>query len=168
MDKIGKPRGLIRYASTDEIEGKPLKKRYQNPWLWVYSSLLLASGLGVVYGLTHMSAVTLSVRPERQPLFVRMSDGSIQNKYELKIMNKTDKDMQFSVTAEDGIKGQTIVGVGKTVFMPHGRATSFTVFVKAPEANITREVTPIKFHVEGLGGAGIAANYNTQFNGPSL
>jgi cytochrome c oxidase accessory protein FixG len=168
MDKIGAPRGLIRYASPDEIEGKPLQKRYRNPWIWVYSSILLASGLGVIYGLSHMSPVTLSVRPERQPLFVRMSDGTIQNKYELKIMNKTDRDIQFSVTAKEGIRGQTIVGLEKAIFMPPGRVTSLTVFVKVPEANILREVMPITFHVEGLGEAGIVADYNTQFNGPTF
>jgi polyferredoxin len=115
-----------------------------------------------------MSSVTLSVRPERQPLFVRMSDGSIQNKYELKILNKTDRDLHLTVTAVDGIKGQTLVGADIALFMPHGRATSFTVFVKAPEANIAKEVTPIKFHVEGLGEARIAADYSTQFNGPGI
>lgn len=168
MDKIGKPRGLIRYTTPDEIEGNPLKKRYRNPWLWVYSSLLLASGLGIVFGLTHLSPVTLSVRPERQPLFVRMSDGSIQNKYELKILNKTDKDLYFTVSAAEGIKGQTLVGADAALFMPGGRTASFTVFIKAPEANIIRAVTPIKFHVEGLGETGIAADYGTQFNGPGI
>jgi cytochrome c oxidase accessory protein FixG len=167
MDKICKPQGLIRYASPDEIEGNPPQKRYRNPWLWVYSSILLASIAGMVYGLTHMTSATLSVRPERQPLFVRMSDGSIQNKYELKIMNKTDKDMRFAVTTEGGIKDQTIVGTENALFVPHGHGAFFTVFVRASEANITREVTQLKFHVGSLDQPGIAADYNTQFNAPA-
>lgn len=168
MDKIGKPRGLIRYASPDEIEGKPLKKRHRNPWIWVYSSLLLASGVGVVYGLTHMSPVTLSVRPERQPLFVRMSDGSIQNRYEFKLMNKTSEDIKIRVTAEGGIKNQLVIGSEKLIFVPHERSASFTVFVKAPSENIAKAVTPISFHVESLDDPAITANFNTLFNGPSL
>ncbi len=167
MDKIEKPRGLIRYASQDEIESKPVRKRYRSPWIWVFSSFLFASCLGVLYGLTHMSSVTLSVRPERQPLFVRMSGGSIQNRYEFKLMNKTGKDMQIRVTAEGGIKNQLIIGSEKPIFVPHERGASFTVFVKAPSENIAKAVTPISFHVESLDDPAIAADYNTLFNGPS-
>jgi len=168
MDKIDKPRGLIRYASPNEIEGKPAKKRFQNPWIWVNASILLALGLGVVYGLTHMSSLTLNVRPERQPLFVRMTDGSIQNRYEFKLMNKTPKDIQITVTAEGGIKDQLIIGSKNPIFVPHERGASFTVFVKAPSENIAKAVTPIRFHVESMDNPGIAADYNTLFNGPSL
>lgn len=168
MDKIGAPRGLIRYASPDEIEGKPLQKRYRNPWIWVYSSVLLASGLGVIYGLSHMSPVTLSVRPERQPLFVRMSDGSIQNKYELKIMNKTGKDLRFRLSVASEIEESSMVGMDGTVLMSQGRSAFFTVFVKASERHVRREVTPITFRVESVDDAGIAADYNTQFNGPGI
>jgi len=42
----------------------------------------------------------LRVAPERQPLFVRMSDGSIQNKYTFKVLNKTDKDVYVKISAE--------------------------------------------------------------------
>jgi cytochrome c oxidase accessory protein FixG len=168
MDKIDKPRGLIRYASTDEIEGKPVKTRFRNPWLWVNAFILLASCLGVVYGLSHMAAVTLNVRPERQPLFVRMSDGAIQNRYEFKLMNRTSKDIQIIVTAKGGIKDQLIIGPEKPIFVPHERGASFTVFVKAPAQNIVMPVTPITFQVKSLGDPAISADYATLFNGPSL
>jgi cytochrome c oxidase accessory protein FixG len=168
MDKIDKPRGLIRYASTDEIEGKPVKTRFRNPWLWVNASILLASCLGVVYGLSHMASVTLNVRPERQPLFVRMSDGAIQNRYEFKLMNRTSKDIQITLTAKGGIKDQLIIGPEKPIFVPHERGASFTVFVKAPLQNIVMPVTPITFQVKSLGDPAISADYATLFNGPSL
>lgn len=166
MDKIDKPRGLIRYASTDEIQGKPLTKRLQNPWLWVYSVILLASMIGMVYGLTHMSSVALNVRPERQPLYVRMSDGSIQNKYVLKILNKTDKDMHFAVMTEGDINGRAVIGAEDPVPVLHQRGTSFTMFVKAPAANISKEVTSIKFHVHSIEDPAIAATYDTKFYAP--
>lgn len=166
MDKIGKPRGLIRYASTDEIQGKPLTKRFQNPWLWVYSAILLASVMGMVYGLTHMSSVTLNVRPERQPLFVRMSDGSIQNKYVLKIMNKTDRDMHFSVTTEGNLDGRTVIGAESLVPVLHQHVASVTVFIKVPAENILKEATPIQFHVHSIEAPDIAATYDTRFYAP--
>ncbi len=166
MDKVGKPRGLIRYASLDELEGKPVKKMYQHPRTLVYLGIILLAFGGIVYGLTHLGSMTLKVIPERQPLFVRMSDGSIQNKYEFKVLNKTDKDLFVTVTAEGGVKNQTILGAEKPLLTHHGRGTSFTIFVRAPGENIKREVTPIEFRIQSVEDPLIAAEYETKFNGP--
>ncbi|MBI5658993.1 MAG: cytochrome c oxidase accessory protein CcoG [Nitrosomonadales bacterium] len=166
MDRIGRPRGLIRYASLDEMEGHPVKKLYQHPRALVYVIILLLALGGIVYGLTHLGALTLRVAPERQPLFVRMSDGSIQNKYTFRVLNKTGKDLHVMVSAEGGIKNQIIVGAGQKQLVTHGKASTFTVFVKAPETNILKEVTPIEFYVSNTEDPTMRAEYHTVFNGP--
>lgn len=166
MDKIGKPRGLIRYASLDELEGRPVHKLYQHPRTWVYVGILLLALGGIIYGLSHLGALTLRVAPERQPLFVRMSDGSIQNKYTFKVLNKTDKDLNVKISAEGGIRGQILVDADKPQMIRHGKASGFTVFVKAPEENVKSEVTKLQFRVENTEDPTMAAEYNTVFNGP--
>ncbi len=166
MDKVGRPRGLIRYASLDEIDGKPVKKLYQHPRTLVYISIILIALGGIIYGLTHLGAMTLRVIPERQPLFVSMSDGSIQNKYEFKVVNKTDKDLYVQVSANGGVLGQVIIGAEQPLLTHHGRGTSFTIFVKAPGKNIKREVTPIEFRIQSTEAPTVAAEYNSKFNGP--
>jgi cytochrome c oxidase accessory protein FixG len=166
MDKIGKPHGLIRYASLDELSGKPAKKMYQHPRTIVYIGIIVMALAGIVWGLTHLGSMKLSVIPERQPLFVSMSDGSIQNKYTFKILNKTDKNIHVAVTAEGGVKGQVIIGVEKPLLAHSGRITSFTVFVRAPGENIRMEVTPIEFRIQSVDDPLIAAEYKTKFNGP--
>lgn len=166
MDKIGKPHGLIRYASLDELSGKPAKKLYQHPRTLVYIGIIVIAMAGITYGLTHLGAMTLKVLPERQPLFVSMSDGSIQNKYDFKVLNKTDRDIHVKVSATGGIEGQTIIGADKPLLTHHGRGTSFTIFVKAPGANVKKEVTPIGFRVEGVEDPSVSAEYSSKFNGP--
>ncbi len=166
MDKVGKPRGLIRYASLDELEGKPAKKLYQHPRTLVYLGIILIAFGGIVYGLTHLGALTLKVIPERQPLYVSMSDGSIQNKYDFKVLNKTGKDMLVTVTAEGGIKGQAIIGAEKPLLVHHGRSTSFAIFVRTPGENVKMETTPIVFRIHSVDDPLIAAEYQTNFNGP--
>ena len=168
MDKIGRPRGLIRYASLDEMEGRPVKKLYQHPRTLGYVAILLLSLGGIIYGLTHLGALTLRVAPERQPLYVRMSDGSIQNKYTFKVLNKTSKDVFVKVGVEYGVAGQVMVGAGQPQKVLHGKATSFTIFVKAPEENIKQEVTKIEFRVENIEDATMAAEYTTMFNAPKI
>jgi cytochrome c oxidase accessory protein FixG len=166
MDKIGRPRGLIRYASLDEIDGKPVKKLYQHPRTWVYIGIIIVALSGIVYGLTHLGAMTLRVIPSRQPLFVTMSDGSIQNKYELKVLNKTDRDLHVNVTAEHGVRGQIIIGAEQPLLTHHGRGTSFTIFVRAPGQNIKKEVTRIEFHIRSTEDPSIEAEYDSKFNAP--
>jgi len=166
MDKIGKPRGLIRYASLDELSGKPAKKMYQHPRTLVYVGIILIALLGIVYGLTHLGSMALKVLPERQPLFVSMSDGSIQNKYVFKVLNKTAGDIHVKVTAESGIEGQVLIGAENPPLTHHGRTTSFTLFVKAPGANVKQEVTPIHFRVEGVEDPNVFAEYSSKFNAP--
>jgi cytochrome c oxidase accessory protein FixG len=166
MDKVGRPRGLIRYASLDELEGRPVHKLYQHPRTWVYVGILVVALAGIAYGLTHLGALTLRVAPERQPLYVSMSDGSIQNKYTFKVLNKTDKDFYVKVSAEGGIKDQIIIDGNVPQLVTHGKATAFTIFVKAPGANVKQEVTKLEFRVENTEDPSMAAEYRTMFNGP--
>jgi cytochrome c oxidase accessory protein FixG len=166
MDKIGKPHGLIRYASLDELSGMPPKKLYQHPRTLVYLGIIVVALAGITYGLTHLGSMTLNVLPERQPLFVSMSDGSIQNKYTFKVLNKTDRDIHVKVSAEGGVAEQEIIGADKPLLTHHGRGTSFTIFVKAPGANVKQEVTPIEFRVEGVEDPAVFAEYSSKFNGP--
>ena len=45
MDKVGKSRGLVRYASLDEIDGKPTLKLYQRPSPLVYLGIILLAAI---------------------------------------------------------------------------------------------------------------------------
>lgn len=166
MDRIGKPRGLIRYASQDEIDGKPVNGPHRTPRTWIYLSVIVLSIMGIVYGLSHMAPMTVSVTPERQPLFVRMSDGGIQNRYDLKVMNKTRRDVYVKVAASGGVRGQTLLGAEEAKFIPHGRGAFFTLFVRAPGEHISREITPIGFKVEAVDEPGMSVEFVTRFNAP--
>jgi len=166
MDKIGKPRGLIRYASLDELSGKPRKTMYQHPRTLVYLGIILLALSGIVWGLTHLGSMTLKVIHERQPLFVQMSDGSVQNKYDFKVLNKTDRDLHVKVSAEGGVAGQVIIGAENPV-THHGRSTSFTIFVKAPAQNIKQDVVPIQFRIESAEDPNVFAEYTSKFYGPN-
>lgn len=167
MDKIGRPRGLIRYTSLDGLENKPISKIYQRPRTMIYAAVIVMFIAAIVYGLTHLGSLTLNVRPERQPLFVTLSDGSIQNRYEFRVLNKTDKDIYVKVTAEGGLKNQLIIGAEKPLLTRPARSTTFTVFVKSSAENVLGNVTPIQFRVENVDNPGIAAEYTTQFMGPN-
>ena len=165
MTKVKRPLGLIRYASLDEIEGKPSLKLYQRPRVIVYFTIMLAALGGIFYGLTNLGALELKALHERQPLFVLQSDGSIQNKYVLKILNKTDKDMQLVLSAR-GHDNLTLVDADKLVTARHGHITAHTIFMKIPSGKLSNERTPIILRIENTSNPEQFSEYKTMFFGP--
>ena len=149
MEKIGRPKGLIRYESYESMEAnrKPLPL-YKRPRVWVYSSIMSLALIGIAYGLTSLAPLELKVIHNRQPLFVLQSDGSIQNKYVLKILNKMGEDIPVKISAS-GPKGLVLVDSDKQIEARHGNVTPHTVFVRVPKQNLEQETTPIVFTVTG-------------------
>ncbi|MFK5986198.1 MAG: cytochrome c oxidase accessory protein CcoG [Pseudomonadota bacterium] len=157
MEKIDKPKGLIRYASWDEISGKKELPLFKRPRVWVYSAILLISISIVVFGLSTMEPMELKVIHARQPLFVLQSDDTIQNRYTLKILNKLNEDIKITVSAQkNNFKGLIIVGGEKEVVATHGTVTPVTLFVKVPRKNIKEKSQPITFIAKGKNTSGDA------------
>jgi len=165
MEKIGKPRGLIRYASLDEMAGKPAIPLLKRPRVLIYFGIITFALSGILYGLTHLGAIELKVLHERQPLFVQLSDGSIQNKYDLKILNKTDHDMQVSVSSV-GPDGMTMHGAEKVFTVRKGDTTSHTVFLRVPSAKLNQERVPVYFTIGNVDNPEQFSTYESMFIGP--
>ncbi|RKZ94036.1 MAG: hypothetical protein DRQ43_07420 [Gammaproteobacteria bacterium] len=97
-----------------------------------------------------MESLELKVLHARQPLFVIQSDGTIQNRYTLKVLNKMNEDMKVTISVDnDGYKGLIMKGAEKQIVATHGTVTAVTIFVKVPRKNLTVKSQPIMFTVEG-------------------
>jgi polyferredoxin len=153
MDKLGRPKGLIRYASLDEVEGKETKPLLKRPRVWVYSGILTVALSGIALGFSGLDAVELKVLHERSPLFVRLSDRSIQNKYYLKVLNKTNEAVPVQITAS-GPKNLELVGADAPIEAHRGGVSQATVFVKVPYRDVTEETMPIVFHLQSTNTSG--------------
>ena len=147
MEKVGRPKGLIRYESYEVLETKQQPKPiWQRPRVWIYASIMSAALFGIGLGLNSLDALELKVIHARQPLFVLQSDGSIQNKYTLKILNKMSMDAPVTITAT-GPDGLILVDTDEGVVARHGNVTPHTVFVRVPKENLKSENSPIVFQV---------------------
>lgn len=163
MDKVNRPRGLIRYASRKEMDGEPLPPLFRRPRVITYSTILLLSIAGILYGLTHIPPVELSIVHERQPLFIQMSDGSIHNKYTIMAVNKTPADLHMRVTIS-GAKGISIAGKeGKNIVLRSGKIVPFHIFLTARPEALKGNRTPIRFILESLESPVIRLEYESFF-----
>ena len=165
MDKVSRPRGLIRYASFDELEGAIAPPIHKRGRVWVYAGIMLLSLLGVGFGVSTLEAVELKVLHGRQPLFVLQSDGSIQNKYTLKVLNKTTEDISLMVTAS-GPEGLLLVGAGEAITARKGQVTPLTLFVRVPRSNLPGDSSPITFRIESPDNPALFSERESIFVGP--
>ena len=148
MEKVDRPTGLIRYESLDVLNGKEERSFYKRPRVWIYSAVLTLAVAGIAYGLSSLDAIEIKVIHARQPLYVMQSDGSIQNKYTLKVLNKMTADMDVEISAV-GPEGLKVVGNEKPVNAIKGKVTPRTIFVRVPRENVKQESGPITFRAEG-------------------
>ena len=165
MQKISRPLGLIRYASMDEIEGRTLPPLFKRPRVLIYSFILLLSISGIFYGFTTLGGLSINVLHERQPLFVRLSDGSIQNKYILKIVNTSDHELNLKIEVE-GDREMTLVGADERVRVPLSRVKAIPLFLRIKRDKLDREILPVKFKVSDLDDETMTSEYESMFMGP--
>lgn len=165
MEKTNQPKGLIRYASYKELHhnAAPLAL-YKRPRVIIYSLILITALSGVVYGFMNLSPTEFKVVHERQPLFVQLSDGTIQNKYTVKLLNKTKQTIKLNFTIE-GIEGATLHGLSEMIVEP-GKVIPVTALVRVPEQYMTSDLTPIVFKGNVESNDRISVRYKSMFMGP--
>jgi polyferredoxin len=104
MTKIGRPGELVTLDTernqARRAEGLAPVRRFVRPRTVIYAAILLLIGSGVLLGLAFRSSVDAEVLHDRNPLFVTLSDGSIQNGYTIKILNKAREPRTFQLALE--------------------------------------------------------------------
>ena len=173
MDKLNYPRGLIRYATQNEIDGKPSK--VLRPRIIVYGLLLSTLLVAWIWSVTHRSELIVEVLRDRNALYSEVhergenDDGEeeredfVENHYTLKLINKTvaPKEYRISVDAPRGIqlRAEHVV-----VSANAEEVLSLPITLRAPEDDVEgRHV--VKFKVEAIDGSA-SEEISTSFFGP--
>lgn len=175
MEKIGKPRGLVDYmALSDEVaerEGnmpKGIWKHILRPRTIMYTVLWSVVGLGLVFALFIRQDIEMTVAPVRNPTYVTLSDGSIRNTYDVRILNKSGAVSQYSIF----VKGDPTLRV-QLEGTPYGSVEVAAdtqklqrVYVISPpgSAPSVSDRTDFRFWVENLS-TGDRAYSDSVFNG---
>jgi cytochrome c oxidase accessory protein FixG len=116
MAKIGRPPELITLDTernqARSAAGLDPVHRLIRPRTVTYAAILLLIGAGMLLGLALRASVDAEVLHDRNPLFVTLSDGSIQNGYTIKILNKARAPRTFQL-ALDGLEGARLKASGR-------------------------------------------------------
>ncbi|MEJ2344130.1 MAG: cytochrome c oxidase accessory protein CcoG [Gammaproteobacteria bacterium] len=102
MDSVGWPRGLIRYDSERAQAGGAT--RFLKFKTVGYGVIILAAIGLLTWSVLSKSPMDMNVRQVRQPLYVTLSDGRIQNSYDVRINNKTERKVHLKLAVR-GLPG---------------------------------------------------------------
>ncbi len=144
MESVGLPKGLIRYASEDEIEKK---SKFQFTARMKGYTAVLVILIGVLTGLLFLRTdVEASILRLPGQLYQHKGDN-ISNVYTFKIINKTNdefKDIHFKLV---GIKG-TLNVVGHQDFkVPKQGMNSGTLFIEINQFLLETDKTKLEIDV---------------------
>ncbi len=118
MAKIGRPSRLIAYDTDLNIKrrqsGEPSQVRIVRMRTILYVGVMAVVGAVMLYTLATRQNEGISLIHDRNPLFVRLSDGELRNGFTVRILNKSLERRSFVLTV-DGLPDLDLKVVGDTV-----------------------------------------------------
>ncbi|MDR1994944.1 cytochrome c oxidase accessory protein CcoG [Azonexus sp.] len=165
MDKVGLPRGLIRYTTENALarhfSAKEIIRHILRPRIVVYSMILLAITAAAIWSLATRVPLKVDVIRDRSTLAREADDGWIENVYNLKIMNTTETPKRY-VLSVDGLAGIELAG-DHSVDVDSAENHEVTVVVRVPPESGQHGANTIHFGVKAEGDAAIAVREKATF-----
>lgn len=161
MDKIGRPRGLIRYASQNSIE-RGEKFRF-TPRMAMY--LVALAGLSAVLAVLMFTRTDVETILLRAPgaLYTEMGDGRIENLYTVKVVNKTPREIPLEFKLEN-LEGQVSLMGSPDFSVAKEQIAQASILVALPTSGLTETSTKLRIGVYSNGKR--LETVNTVFVGP--
>ncbi|MCC5807638.1 MAG: cytochrome c oxidase accessory protein CcoG [Opitutales bacterium] len=131
MDKVGRPRGLIRYASEQALEGKPT--RLLRTRTVVYGLFMLAGIAVMLFSFSRVQPFEATVsRMTGQPYF--LTEEVVRNQLQIRLVNKRNETAAFRVFLEDAPPGMQLAGWGEAMQLePYEERTRPFILVQPRE-----------------------------------
>ena len=159
MDKMGYPRGLIRYTTQNA-----LAKGYDSKTMWrrvfrfrtiLYTAVLILIASAAAFSLATRNPLKVDILRDRGALAREAAPGVIENVYRIQIMNTDETARRFTLRAQ-GFPGLEVVGVDQPIELGPAQSRVLPVRLQAPvpdnaASSAKAEPHPIQFIVEAVG-----------------
>jgi len=135
MDKMGWPHGLVRYDSETNLSKAkpgPVRVHWNSLKVIGYGISLVLMVAYLAYDMGHRASFEHSVQQIRQPLFVTLSDGTIRNRYQIRLTNISGKEREFYISARGLPPGALDLGNFESVHIKNGKSVIVQASVSLP------------------------------------
>lgn len=133
MDKMSYPRGLISYTTEQQLAGQP--QRIVRPRTLIYAAILAGFVAAFIWAVGARAPVIVEVLHDRNGLFRTVSQGAVENSYNVKLINKTDAPMQLTLRS-DGSLPLSLIGRASTT-LEAGEVVSMPLTLRASAGSVT-------------------------------
>lgn len=161
MRKLGKPEGLVRYASEQALEGG--RTHWLRPRLLGYAGVLLLITAGLAWALAQRPLLALDVSKDRL-LYRESADGRLENVYRLTLANKTDQPRRYRLSAS-GPAGLELHGATLIEVPAQSQASQPVRLVLAQQALVQGSAV-VQFSATDTEGSTGSARAESRFTGP--
>ncbi len=150
MDKMGYPRGLIRYSTENAMakhwSRKEILGHVFRPRIIAYTAILGAIVIAWIWGLATKPELRVDVIRDRMTLAREVEGGLVENVFRLQVMNVSEKPQRYvvSVTGLDKIE---LVG-DPVIEMPPAANKNVTYQVRVPPESAKKGSHTIYFDVK--------------------
>lgn len=142
MKKVGKPKGLIRFASENGIKtGKNFKLTPRNV---AYTIVLAGIFIFFITMLLTRPSVEANIIRDRN-ILPQIQNDTIANVYNVKILNKTHKNMNIHIEME-GIKGK-LSFFGDDLNIKSGEKSEPKMIIYIPKSELKKQSTILNFKI---------------------
>ena len=152
MDKMGYPRGLIRYATErsvkDHLDRGAMLRRVFRPRVLIYTGILALVTMAALLTLAQRMPVKVDVIRDRVPMSADAGDGMVENVYRLQLMNTDETARQFRISVT-GLPDVRVESRENPVQLRGATSRMVPVRVRARPAGVERGASmTILFRVE--------------------
>jgi cytochrome c oxidase accessory protein FixG len=168
MDKVGTPRGLIRYSTENALEkrysSREILRHLWRPRTLLYASILLAIILATMWSLATRIPLKVDILRDRSTLYREMDDERIENIFTLRVMNTDEKSHRYAIGVS-GIDGIALVGES-SVDVPAASTKSILLSASIEEGKGKKGSNPIMFEINAQGAEAIGVREKATFFRP--
>jgi len=156
MEKMGYPRGLIRYSTENAMEGawdaRRIARRVPRPRVLVYAAILCAVALAASLSMGTRAPLRMDVMRDRGALARELGDDRIENVYRLQVMNAREEPLTLglAVRSSAGLEHLEILVEAQALELEPLAARVIPVRVRA-EPEHRHGSLPIEFVVTARG-----------------
>lgn len=156
MDKMGYPRGLIRYSTENAMVNgwsrAQLLRRVFRPRVLVYTAILSAVTIAMFVNLALRTPFKVDVVRDRASLARIVSGGKIENVYRLQVMNATERPQDYRITVQ-GLPG-LVIASEPMVSVDPAQSRWVPVTLQLPPDGASAGSHPINFEIEAIDASG--------------
>lgn len=165
MDKIGSPRGLIRYSTENAMEKhyrpRDILAHLLRPRTILYAVILLAIVVATAWSLATRIPLKVDIIRDRSSLAREADDGRIENVFSLHIMNTDEATHRYAINVS-GIDGIDLVG-DRIVEVPSASGKTVMLSARVDAESKPRGTSKIFFEVKAQNHEAIVVREKASF-----